>query len=59
MPAPKRPRRERTHDWGKIKQWTLWPEQQVYEHLRPKSRPLTRSRPSHLVVYVGAHTHKE
>jgi len=35
MPAPKRPRRERTHDWGKIKQWTLWPEQQVYEHLRP------------------------
>ena len=35
MPAPKRPRRERTHDWAKIKQWTLWPEQQLYEQLRP------------------------
>src|SRR5712692_11264649 len=35
MPASKRPRHERTHDWGKIKQWTLWPEQQLYEHLRP------------------------
>ncbi len=35
MPAPKRSRRERTHDWVKIKQWTLWPEQQLYEQLRP------------------------
>ena len=35
MPAPKRPRRERTHDRTKIKQWTLWPEQQLYEQLRP------------------------
>ena len=32
---PYRSRRERTHDWGKIKQWTLWPEQQLYEQLRP------------------------
>jgi hypothetical protein len=35
MPAPKRVRRERTHDWANIKQWTLWPEQQLYEQLRP------------------------
>ena len=41
--SSKRPRRERTHEWEKIKQWTLWPEQQLYEQLRPKSRPLTRS----------------
>ncbi len=39
----KRPRRERTHDWQQIQQWTLWPEQKAYELLRPKSRPLTRS----------------
>jgi len=30
-----RPRCERTHDWRKIQQYTLWPEQQVYELLRP------------------------
>jgi len=30
-----RPRRERTHDWQKIQQYTLWPEQQAYELLRP------------------------
>ncbi len=35
MPVPKRTRRERTDDWTKIKQWTLWPEQQLYEQLRP------------------------
>lgn len=35
MPAPKRPRREHTHDWQQIQQWTLWPEQQIYELLRP------------------------
>ena len=29
-----RPRRERTHDWQKIKQYTLRPEQQLYEKLR-------------------------
>src|SRR5258708_38328186 len=35
MPGKKRPRRERTHDWQQIQQYTLWPEQQVYELLRP------------------------
>jgi hypothetical protein len=35
MPANKRPRRERTDDWQKIQQYTLWPEQKVYELLRP------------------------
>jgi transposase len=35
MPRIKRPRRERTHDWQVIQQWTLWPEQKVYELLRP------------------------
>jgi putative transposase len=34
MPRAKRPRRERTQDWQKIKQYTLWPEQQLYERLR-------------------------
>src|SRR5258706_1451713 len=35
MPARKRKRRERTHDWQEIQQATLWPEQEVYERLRP------------------------
>jgi transposase len=35
MPGKKRPRRERTHDWQQIQQYTLWPEQKVYELLRP------------------------
>jgi putative transposase len=35
MPARKRQRRERTHDWQKIQQYTLWPEQEQYERLRP------------------------
>src|SRR5438270_14061609 len=35
MPSPKRPRRERTDEWASIKQWTLWPEQQLYEKIRP------------------------
>jgi putative transposase len=35
MPARKRPRREHTHDWQHIQQYTLWPEQEVYERLRP------------------------
>lgn len=35
MPARKRPRRERTHDWQEIQQQTLWPEQQLYEKIRP------------------------
>ena len=35
MPRSKRPRRERTHDWQRIKQYTLWTEQKVYELLRP------------------------
>jgi putative transposase len=35
MPANKRPRRERTDNWQQIQQYTLWPEQNVYELLRP------------------------
>ena len=35
MPGKKRPRRERTHNWQQIQQYTLWPEQKVYELLRP------------------------
>jgi len=35
MPAHKRKRRERTHEWQDIEQATLWPEQEVYERLRP------------------------
>jgi putative transposase len=35
MPARKRQRRERTHDWQEIQQYTLWPEQQLYEKIRP------------------------
>src|SRR5258708_16190867 len=35
MPARKRKRRERTHDWQEIQQYTLWPEQERYELLRP------------------------
>ena len=35
MPAPKRTRRERTDEWESIQQWTLWPEQELYEQIRP------------------------
>ncbi len=35
MPARKRKRREPTHNWQDIQQYTLWPEQEVYERLRP------------------------
>lgn len=35
MPSPKRERRERTHEWEAIQQRTLWPEQQLYEAIRP------------------------
>ena len=35
MPAPKRARRERTETWESIQQWTLWPEQELYEQIRP------------------------
>lgn len=35
MPGPKRSRRERTHDWEQIQQRTLWPEQELYEQIRP------------------------
>jgi hypothetical protein len=31
MPGPKRVRRERTEEWASIKQWTLWPEQELYQ----------------------------
>jgi hypothetical protein len=34
MSKRKRLRRERTHDWQEIKQYTLWPEQEQYERLR-------------------------
>ena len=35
MPGPKRHRRERTDEWASTKQWTLWPEQELYEQIRP------------------------
>jgi putative transposase len=35
MPGPKRARRERTDEWASIKQWVLWPEQELYEAIRP------------------------
>ncbi|MBO0793229.1 MAG: transposase [Ktedonobacteraceae bacterium] len=35
MPSPKRSRRERTDEWASLKQWTLWPEQELYEQIRP------------------------
>src|ERR1700688_615871 len=35
MPAPKRPRREPTHDWDQIHLYVAWHEQEVYEILRP------------------------
>src|SRR5262244_1567057 len=35
MPKRKREQREHTEDWQTIKQYTLWPEQQAYELLRP------------------------
>src|SRR5437762_2151056 len=35
MPGPKRERRKRTEEWAHIKQWTLWPEQELYEQIRP------------------------
>jgi putative transposase len=35
MPARQRQRRARTHDWQEIQQYSLWPEQQVYEKIRP------------------------
>ena len=35
MPRSSRERRERTHDWQQIQQYTFWPEQAVYERLRP------------------------
>ena len=35
MPGPKRARREPTSEWASIKQWTLWPEQELYEEIRP------------------------
>lgn len=35
MPARKRQRREPTHDWQKIEQLVLWPEQEQYERIRP------------------------
>jgi hypothetical protein len=35
MPSPKRPRRERTEKWQDIQQWMLWPEQELYEQIRP------------------------
>src|SRR5579862_4162178 len=35
MPKRKRQRHERTHEWQEIQQYTLWPEQAIYERLRP------------------------
>jgi hypothetical protein len=35
MPRTRHPSHERTHDWQQIQRWTLWPEQKLYELLRP------------------------
>lgn len=35
MPKGKRPRRDRTHDWQRIKKYTLWLEQNATELLNP------------------------
>src|SRR4030088_3315544 len=35
MLGPKRSRRERTDEWQSIQQWMLWPEQELYEAIRP------------------------
>jgi transposase len=35
MSGPKRSRRERTDEWATIQQWMLWPEQELYEQIRP------------------------
>jgi putative transposase len=35
MPEPKRVRREPTSEWASLKQWMLWPEQELYEQIRP------------------------
>src|SRR6266700_7350581 len=35
MDVRRRIRRERTEEWASIKQWTLWPEQELYEQIRP------------------------
>ncbi len=35
MPGPKRVHREHTEEWASIEQWTLWPEQELYEQIRP------------------------
>ena len=35
MPARKRKRSARTHDWQEIQQLPLWEEQKQYELLRP------------------------
>ena len=35
MPRRRSVRREPTHEWQEIQQQTLWPEQEVYERLRP------------------------
>src|SRR5882762_2066078 len=35
MSRKRRVRRERTHDWQQVEQYTLWPEQKAYELLRP------------------------
>jgi putative transposase len=35
MPKRKRLRRERTHEWQEIQQYLLWPEQEIYEKIRP------------------------
>ena len=35
MSAPKRPRREPTHDFDRIRLYVAWKEQEAYEILRP------------------------
>jgi hypothetical protein len=44
MPKAQRERRERTDNYHLLVEWCRTPEQRLYEQIRPKSRPLTRSR---------------
>src|SRR5260370_16429584 len=46
MPGPKRSRRKRTDEWQSIQQWTLWPEQELYERMREERKRQCKIQPS-------------
>lgn len=51
MPRSRRERRERTHDWQQIQQYTLWPEQKLYEGLLGPQAKITTLR----IFELGLH----